>query len=196
MSGLLVNQLGGPSVKPYQPPGLWAEVSFQDKKRSTDFFVQDKGDKLYRRSLYTFWKRSVAPPQLATFDAAGREACAVRNVRTSTPLQALTLLNDETYLEAARHLAARMLQAGADEQSRIAFGLKVACMEADAELMSIFTRSLQDYRQAMMANPEQAKALVSIGDSPPQSGLDLTEHAAYACVAAVLLNLDQTITKE
>jgi hypothetical protein len=95
ISGLLAEKLGGPSVKPYQPKGLWRELTEMD-------YVQDHGKDLYRRSLYTFWKRTIAPPSMITFDAAGREACIVRKVRTNTPLQALTLLNDVTYVEAAR----------------------------------------------------------------------------------------------
>ena len=195
ISGLLLNRLGGPSVKPYQPSGLWAEVSFQDKKRSTDFFVQGKGEALYRRSLYTFWKRSVAPPQLATFDAAGREACSVSLVRTSTPLQALTLLNDVTYLEAARHMAARMMQAVSVEE-RIARGLHLASIAPDEELLGVLGQSVRDYQAHFSRQPDAAKALLQMGDSPEIGGLDTVEHAAYTALASVILNLDQTITKE
>ena len=195
-SGLLVRKLGGPSVKTYQPPGLWAEVSFQDKKRSTDFFVQDKGDKLYRRSLYTFWKRSVAPPQMATFDAAGREACSVSLVRTSTPLQALTLMNDVTFVEASRHMAARMMAHGASLEARIAYGLKLASISQDDTLMKILTKGFHDYRASFEKDAKKAEAFVSIGESPRHENLDAVEHAAYTAVASVILNLDQTITKE
>ncbi len=122
VSGLLVEQLGGPSVKPYQPAGLWKELSGQD-------YVQDKGDKLYRRSLYTFWKRSSPPPSLMNFDAAGREACVVRETRTNTPLQALDLMNDVTYLEASRKLAERVMKerrTSAEERIALAFRLATA----------------------------------------------------------------------
>jgi hypothetical protein len=196
VSGLLVKKLGGPSVKPYQPPGLWAEVSFQDKKRSTDFFVQDHGEKLYRRSLYTFWKRSVAPPQMATFDAAGREACAVNLIRTSTPLQALTLMNDMTFLEAARHMAVRMMEQGDNVHDRLAYGLKLISAEPDQHVLAILERGLADYRAAFLRDKEAAKALTTIGESPARDELDTAEHAAWTAVASVLLNLDQTITKE
>jgi hypothetical protein len=196
ISGLLVKKRGGPSVRPYQPPGLWAEVSFQDKKRSTDFFVQDKGEKLYRRSMYTFWKRSVAPPQMATFDAAGREACAVSLVRTSTPLQALTLLNDTTYLEASRHLAARMMAHRDSPRERIAYGLKLASIAADDAIVSTLEKGLVDYRASFEKNAEAARSFVRMGDSPAQENLDAVEHAAYTAVASVIFNLDQTITKE
>jgi hypothetical protein len=195
-SGLLIDRIGGPSVKPYQPPGLWAEVSFQDKKRSTDFFVQDEGEKLYRRSLYTFWKRSVAPPQMATFDAAGREACAVRLVRTSTPLQALTLLNDTTFLEASRHMAARMMAQGPSPEERIGYGLKLASIAADTSLLRILTKGLADYRASFEEDVTKAAAILRVGESPQHDQLDPVEHAAYTIVASVILNLDQTITKE
>src|SRR5262249_54401343 len=106
VSGLLVEKLGGPSVRPYQPRGLIKEL------HGTEEYKQDHGEGLYRRSLYTFWKRTVPPPAMVTFDAAGREACVVRETRTNTPLQALTLMNDVTYVEAARVLAQRMLREG------------------------------------------------------------------------------------
>ena len=102
MSGLLVETMGGPSVKPYQPPGLWGEVSFGTGKTTIDFYKQDHGENLYRRSLYTFWKRTVAPTRMAIFDGGGREACRVRADVTNTPMQALTLQNDVTFVEAAR----------------------------------------------------------------------------------------------
>ena len=106
ISGLLVEKIGGPSVKPYQPQGLWKELA------GGEDYKQDKGEGLYRRSLYTFWKRAVPPPSMMTFDSAGREACVVRETRTNTPLQALTLMNDVTYLEAARVMAERMMMEG------------------------------------------------------------------------------------
>src|SRR5205814_7518286 len=105
-SGLLVDQLGGPSVKPYQPDGLWKEIATDTQ------YDRSKGPSLYRRSLYTYWKRTVVPPTMSTFDAPGRESCTVRETRTNTPLQALALMNDVTYVEAARVLAERMLKQG------------------------------------------------------------------------------------
>ncbi|MFT5125664.1 MAG: hypothetical protein ACI9QL_002141 [Candidatus Omnitrophota bacterium] len=193
LSGLLVDRIGGPSVKPYQPPGLWAEVSFQDKKRSTDFFVQDHGEKLYRRSLYTFWKRSVAPPQMATFDAAGREACSVGLVRTSTPLQALTLMNDVTFVEAARAFATRMLT---KPRAPVHYGLKLASIEATPELIALLSKSREDYRKIFAANPEAAEAFVRNGESAVPTGVDFPELATYTALASVMLNLDQVVTKE
>ena len=119
VSGLLSGTMGGPAVKPYQPAGLWEELSFGTGKTSVDFYVQDHGESLYRRSLYTFWKRTVAPPSMAVFDGGGREMCRVSVELTNTPLQALTLQNDITFVEASRHLARRMLLDGgtsADDQ--------------------------------------------------------------------------------
>ncbi len=106
-AGLLVEKIGGPSVKPYQPEGLWKEISMQDMD-----YVQGHGDDLYRRSLYTFWKRTIAPPEMINFDAANREACVVRETRTNTPLQALNLMNDVTFVEAARFIGQRMMKEG------------------------------------------------------------------------------------
>ena len=121
ISGLLVEKIGGPSVKPYQPAGLWKELS------GAEDYKQGKGADLYRRSMYTFWKRAVSPPEMMTFDAAGRETCVVRETRTNTPLQALTLMNDVTYLEAARVMAQRMLtEGGATPVERIGFAYRLA----------------------------------------------------------------------
>ena len=128
MSGLLVEQLGGPSVKPYQPAGLWKELA-----GGTDY-ERDHGPSLYRRSLYTYWKRAVPPPGMMTFDSAGREACTVRESRTNTPMQALTLMNDETYLEAARKIAERMMvEGGATQAARIDYGFKLITARAPRE---------------------------------------------------------------
>jgi Protein of unknown function (DUF1553)/Protein of unknown function (DUF1549)/Concanavalin A-like lectin/glucanases superfamily/Planctomycete cytochrome C len=189
-SGLLVEQLGGPSVKPYQPAGLWKELSGQD-------YVQDKGDKLYRRSLYTFWKRSSPPPSQMNFDAAGRETCVVRETRTNTPLQALDLMNDVTYLEASRKLAERVMheRASADERMVQAFRLVTARRPSPQEmsvLREAFSNYLADYRR----DPEAAKKLVSQGESARDEKLDVSELAAYSALASLVLNLDETITKE
>ena len=120
VSGLLVEKIGGPSVKPYQPAGLWKELA------GGEDYKQDHGEKLYRRSLYTFWKRAAPPPGMMTFDAAGREACVVRETRTNTPLQALNLLNDVTYVEAARVLAQRVLrEAGPKAVDRLTLGFRL-----------------------------------------------------------------------
>jgi hypothetical protein len=191
VSGLLVEKLGGPSVRPYQPAGLWKELADKEYQR-------DKGEGLYRRSLYTFWKRTVAPPTMITFDAAGRETCVVRETRTNTPLQALTLMNEVTYVEAARMLAQRIMSEGGatpEERLALAFRLATARRPHPAELTILvngFEHHLAQYRKDRAA----ARKLVSAGDAPLNEKLDVSELAAYTAVASLILNLDETITKE
>ena len=121
-AGLLTEKVGGPSVKPYQPEGLWKELAMQDMD-----YVQSKGPDLYRRSLYTFWKRTIAPPMMMNFDSAQRETCVVRETRTDTPLQALNLMNDVTFVEAARFLGQRMMkEGGRDADARLRYGFRLA----------------------------------------------------------------------
>ena len=191
VSGLLVEQLGGPSVKPYQPAGLWKELSGQD-------YVQDKGPKLYRRSLYTFWKRSSPPPSLMNFDAAGREACVVRESRTNTPLQALDLMNDVTYLEASRKLAERVMKerrTGADERIALMLRFAVARPPAPREA-SLLRAALESYLAEYRTNPDAAVKYLQQGDSQRDQELDASELAAYSALASLILNMDETITKE
>jgi hypothetical protein len=186
ISGLLAERIGGPSVKPYQPPGLWEDVTVERRGR----YVADKGDGLYRRSMYTFWKRTCPPPGLATFDAPNREVCVARRAVTNTPLQALVLLNDPTYVEAARKLAERMMRVGLD----IGFQRAVARSPTDDEkqiLMRIYAEALTRFRK----DPEAAKKLLSVGESPRDVALNEAELAAWTAVASTILNLDETITK-
>lgn len=189
-SGLLVERIGGPSVKPYQPEGLWKELTDAN-------YDQDHGDKLYRRSLYTFWKRTVPPPTMVAFDAPGREACSVREVRTNTPLQALTLMNEVTYVEAARVLAERLLTREADAEKRLveAFrlitGRKPSAVEL-AVLWDSYKRTQAEYRK----NPKAAAKLVSAGEFPRSRAVDVAELASLTVVAGLIMNLDETITKE
>jgi len=192
VSGLLVEKLGGPSVKPYQPPGLWKELTGAEE------YLQDHGASLYRRSLYTFWKRTVAPPSMITFDAAGREACTVRETRTNTPLQALTLMNELTYVEAARALAQRVLQEGGEtpeERITLAFRLATARPPKLNELR-ILLRGLQEYLGRYRRDREAAVELLHVGESPLSQRLDISELAAYTAVAGLILNLDEVITKQ
>ena len=191
-SGLLVEKLGGKSVKPYQPAGLWKELS------GGEDYVRDTGENLYRRSLYTFWKRAAPPPGMMTFDSAGREACTVRESRTNTPLQALTLMNDETYLEAARKLAERMIgEGGPGEQGRISrgFTLLLARDARPAEL-ALLSASLHRHLDRFATNASQATALLNHGDSPRDAKIAEQELAAYTLIASALLNLDEAVTKE
>jgi hypothetical protein len=190
-AGLLVDKIGGPSAKTYQPAGLWRELGDYD-------FVQDHGANLYRRSMYTFWKRTVAPPAMMTFDASGRETCNVRETRTNTPLQALILMNDVTFVEAARLLAQRVLLDGGPteaERLTLAFRLAVARPPKPAELCILvagYRRHLQEFR----ADPKAAARLVQVGEAPRNPQVDVVELAAYTAVTNLILNLDEVITKE
>lgn len=196
-SGLMVRTLGGPSVRPYQPPGLWSEVSFQQKSRSTDFYVQDHGDKLYRRGLYTFWKRSVAPPMLANFDAAGRETCTVRANRTSTPLQALNLMNDVTFVEAARAMGQRMLHEGGDSvQEQLAFGFRLLGLNPSAARLNRLVASHNRYQKCFAPAPEAAADFLKNGEWAHDASLNQTELAAMSAIASIILNLDEVIVRQ
>jgi hypothetical protein len=190
LSGLLVPKLGGPPVRPYQPPGIWEEFSF-----GTIRYMQDKGEKLYRRSLYTFWRRSVGPTNL--FDTSARQVCSVRPSRTNTPLHALVLLNDVTYVEAARVWAERLMKQGKTPEERLALAFRMATARqpSTAELKVLvkgFERVLKQYKEDRPA----ALKLVSTGEYPRDPKLDVAELAAYTGVASLILNLDEVITKE
>ncbi len=199
VSGLLNPRIGGKSVSPYQPPGLWEELmSRADGANWTaQTYTQSPGPDLYRRTMYTFWKRTCPPPTLATFDAPDRETCTVRRARTNTPLQALILLNDPTYIEASRKLAERILtEGGQTSDERIAFAFRLATARKPgtreiAVLRQIFDRQHAAYRQ----DHEAATRLLSVGESPRNEKLDIAELAAWTTVASVILNLDETVTK-
>ncbi len=188
-AGLLVDQIGGPSAKPYQPAGLWSELGTAD-------YVPDTGDGLYRRSLYTFWKRTAAPPFMANFDSAMRESCTVRETRTDTPLQALNLMNDVTFVEAARNIAQRvLLERRESDRLRYAFRLILVRQPSPAEQETL-RGSLGYYRDYFAGNPERADSLLSQGSSKRKESLDRAEHAAWTAVSSMLLNTDEAITKE
>ena len=194
--GLLNGQIGGPSVSPYQPPGLWEEMAF-GKEFTAQAYVQSHGPDLYRRGMYTFWKRTVPPATMSTFDATDRETCTVRRARTNTPLQALVLMNDPTYVESARKLAERMLtEAGSSPQERIAqaYRICVARLPTPQEysvLQAIFERQRDRYR----SDEKAAIKLLSVGESKRNEQLDPAELAAWTTVASIILNLDETITR-
>ncbi|MFN0199029.1 MAG: DUF1553 domain-containing protein [Planctomycetaceae bacterium] len=191
ISGLLVERVGGPSVKPYQPEGIWKDLAGLD-------YVQGTGPDLYRRSMYTFWKRTIAPPSMMTFDAAGRETCIVRETRTNTPLQALTLMNEITYVESSRVLAEKVMHEGGTttaDRLRHAFRLATSRLPTDREL-AVLTRGYERHLQKYEQNPTAAEELLKIGESPRSPDLNPTELAAYTAIANVILNLDETITKE
>jgi hypothetical protein len=189
-SGLLVERLGGPPVKPYQPPGVWEEMSFGGIK-----YEQDHGDKLYRRSLYTFWRRTIAPTML--FDAASRQVCTLRLARTNTPLQALSTLNDVTYVEAARVLAERVVSSelkSPEERVTRAFRLLTSRRPSAAEL-SVLIASIARLQQ-QYADRDAAQKLLRAGETKPNEQLDASEVAAYTSQVLMLMNLDETLTKE
>jgi len=191
LGALLVERLGGPSVKPYQPPGLWRELTDDD-------YVQDHGADLYRRGLYTFWKRTIPPPTMAAFDAPGRETCIVRETRTNTPLQALSVLNDVTFIDAARAFAERMMEvSSASPAVRLSAAFQAATgrRPQPAEL-AILRRNLDDQRGRFRSDPAAARALLESGESRPDPKLDPVDLAAYTAVAQLILNLDETITRE
>jgi hypothetical protein len=192
VAGLLHESLGGPSVKPYQPAGLWTELSNWAE------YKHDKGDDLYRRSLYTFWKRTIAPPAMVAFDAAPRETCVVRETRTNTPLQALDLMNDVTYVEAARKLAERMIhEGGSAPESRLDYGFRLTtARRPDSREEEILMRGFRRYLDRYQTRPEDAEKLLATGDSPADDSVPAPELAAYAATASMMLNLDEVITKE
>jgi hypothetical protein len=191
VSGLLNDKLGGPSVSPYQPAGLWDELTSGDK------YTQSKGTDLYRRGMYTYWKRSIPYPPQLTFDAPNREVCTDSRARTNTPLQALVLLNDPAYVEAARALGQRILkQGGGDTAARLKFGFRLCTARMPSEqelsiLRRIVEQNLAKYRQ----NPAAANKLIGVGESQRPAEIDPVELAAWTTLGNVLLNLDETITK-
>jgi hypothetical protein len=194
ISGLLTNRLGGPSVKPYQPDGLWQDVSVERRA----VYKQDAGADLYRRSMYTFWKRTCPPPGMTTFDAPDRETCTIRRARTNTPLQALVLMNDPTYLEAARRLAERVLQdGGATDGERMKHAYRLAVSrDPRANEQQLLLTMLQSARARFLADTKSAEKLVSVGASRRDEKLEISELAAWTTLGSVILSLDETITKE
>jgi hypothetical protein len=192
VSGLLVERVGGPSVKPYQPAGLWQELS-GDKG-----YVQAKGGDLYRRSLYTYWKRTVPPPYMMNFDSPNREQCAVFENRTNSPLQSLDLMNEVTFVEAARKLAERMMtEGGATAPARIGYGYAlVLAREPGNRQAEVLARAFAKFAAEFRADPKAAAAFLRAGESPVRPGLNTAELAAYASVASLILNMDEAITKE
>jgi hypothetical protein len=195
ISGLLVEKLGGPPVRPYQPEGIWDEMNVYGNLRN---YKHDMDTGLYRRSMYTIWKRTSAPPNMLIFDMPGRELCVVRRSRTNTPLQALSLLNEVTYVEASRGLAERMLIEGglsSVERIRFAFQLATARTPSERELMTL-NAGLERRLLSFQADPESATKLLNVGEKKPASGIAPVELAAYTITASVILNLDETVTKE
>lgn len=196
-SGLLHNELGGPSVKPYQPEGLWEAISVGIKGRGEAEYIADSGDKLYRRSLYTYWRKTIPPPSMLIFDATMREFCEVRRVRTSTPLQALNLLNDPQLLEASRVLGTKLVEdqtLSLEEKIALAFR-KIISRKPDDHEVDILLQGYQEEYDRYRANPTEAKKYLKVGAYPQNDKLDLIERAAMMHMVSIIYNLDEAISK-
>jgi len=193
-AGLLVEKMGGPSVKPYQPPGIWEEVAMPESNTKT--YVPDKGDGLYRRSVYTFWKRASAPAAMETFDATSREVVCARRARTNTPLQAFVTMNDPQWVEAARKLAERAMKASPKFAARLDFLARLTLSRAlDARETAVLTKAAETFRAKFANGEDDAKALLSVGESPVDPSLPRNELAQWTVVASQFLNLDEFLTK-
>ncbi len=192
-SGLLDPSIGGESVYPWQPPGLWEQLAFQGTRK----WIQSQGSGNYRRGLYVYWRRSVPYPSFVAFDAPSRETCTVRRARTNTPLQALVLMNDPVYVEAARALGLRILREGGQSlEDRIRYGFRLALgrppdPEEAQEMEQAWREEFEHYRERR----EQANLLIHVGASEPPVEVDISSLAAWTVIGSILLNLDETITK-
>jgi hypothetical protein len=191
LSGLLVEKIGGPPVKPYQPEGVWEDFSY-----GKIAYQQDHGEALYRRSLYVFWRRSVAPTTL--FDTAARRVCTVHVARTNTPLHALTLLNDVTFVEAARLFAERVLkQGGKTPDERLGFAFRLATSRPpSAQELAVLKRAYERSKTHYAANVSAAEKLLGVGEWKRDASLDTVEVAAYTHAMSLVLNLDEVLCKE
>ncbi|MFN6051611.1 MAG: DUF1553 domain-containing protein, partial [Planctomycetia bacterium] len=196
ISGLLSSKIGGPSVRPYMPDGVWDETSRYGDLRN---YKRETGENLYRRSMYTIWKRTAAPPSMLIFDSPNREICSITRSRTNTPLQALALLNEVTYVEAARKLGERMLQEGGkNDYERINHGLLLARGRkgSDQEINLLLEGLKKDIKRFELS-PDSAIQLLSVGDyKSVNTHLDPKTLAAYTVTANILLNLDEVVTRE
>lgn len=192
VSGLLVPTIGGRSVYPYQPPGLWEELA----TRNETTYVPGRGDDLYRRSLYTVWKRSSPPPAAISFDAAGRLSCTVRRQRTSTPLQALVLMNDPQYVEAARLLAERMVRHGATPEERVTLGFRaMTSRRPTAREAAVLVALHEEERDRFRSDPQAARKLLGVGERARDAALDPVDVAACTVVANTLMSVDEAVNK-
>jgi hypothetical protein len=191
VSGLLVEKAGGPSVHPYQPDGLWDEAMGRPN------YPRSKGDDLYRRSLYTVWKRTAPHPQMTTFDAADRSVCTAKRQATSTPLQALALLNDPQFVEAARFLGQRMLKEGGEntgERATWAFRLVTGRTPSDKEV-SVLVKLFDEQKAEFVNDPKAAEKLLAVGDGKADAKLDPSDLAAATQLALAILNHDEAVNR-
>jgi hypothetical protein len=193
VSGLLNPMVGGPGVKPYQPANIWNEVSLNGGLR----YKQDQGDKLYRRSMYTYWKRSSPMPNMLIFDSPSREKCVIQRQRTNTPLQALVTLNDPQFLEAARAFAERLLKSDkSDTAGRIDLAYRFATARlATGREVKILTQLYQKNLARFQSAPETAEEFLKVGESLRDESFDASEHAAWMVVAQTIMNLDESLTR-
>jgi hypothetical protein len=194
-SGLLVNKIGGPSVKGYQPPNVWEQVSYPNS--DTVMYIQQHGEALYRRSLYTYWKRMATMPDMDAFDAPMRDVVCTRRQRTNTPLQALVTMNDVQWVEAARGLAQRVIRTGGknpDERIRLMSEILLS-HDPPARVAAVLRNSAKQMEQHYAADRKAAEKLVKVGESPGDASIPAPELAAWTMVASEMLNLDETVTK-
>ena len=191
VSGLLFNKQGGPSAKPYMPPKIWRAIS-------NNTYKQDTSENLFRRSLYTYWRRTIPPPMMMNFNAAAREVCIVRTERTNTPLQALTLMNNKLFVESARFLAQRMIVESSKEiNDQIAYGFRLTCGRAPSESeMNVLRTAHERFHSEYQRDKKAAEKLLSVGETPREKTLSVIDHAALTMTASLILNLDETISKE
>lgn len=196
-SGLLVQKIGGPSVRPYQPPGVWEAVAMPGS--NTRDYVVDQGEGLYRRSMYTFLKRSAPPPSMEVFNATAREVCMVRRERTNTPLQALVTMNDTQFVEAARVLAQKAIQANPDGSDPVArlqwIAARVLSRPLRGEELGVLQGSFSEIFGHYQADVQGAKELLSVGATRSPEEIDASELASWTMTVNILMNLDEAITK-
>jgi hypothetical protein len=193
-SGLLVRKLGGPSVKPYQPEGVWEAVAMIGS--NTRDYRRDSGENLYRRSMYTFWKRAAPPASMEILNAPNRETSCVRRERTDTPLQALVTMNDVQFVEAARNLAERLIKVNAKEDDRWTdLALRVLARPLRADELPIAKSSLADLAAHYQAHPDDARQLIAVGESKADAAIDPVELATWTMLANQMLNLDEALNK-
>ena len=193
VSGLLNTKFGGPSVKPYQPEGLWNEVSLNGGRR----FVRDNGEDLYRKSMYIYWKRSAPHPGMLAFDVPTRETCTIQRQNTNTPMQALVTLNDEQFVEAARVFASKVLLANKTFESQLNYAFETATGKPADELrQKVFLNLYEQQKKIFTAEPQRANDLLSIGETKANESIDKIEHASWTILTSTILNLDETLNRE
>ncbi len=193
MSGLLDPQIGGKPVYPYQPDGIWEALAITKERDFT--YPASSGRDLYRRSLYTFWRRTVGPANM--FDGSNRQTCRVRTTTTNTPLHALTMLNDPTWVEASRMLAEKSITAANDLDGQMTFALRrVLCRRPSEQELTALRRMFGRQLEIYQADPDSAVALLSVGATKRNESLDVTQHAAMSALCMAILNLDEAITRE